>query len=1107
MVELFGESSTFPNNSPISNTSDFVEYRIRRVSKKDYFSYFGKLDGKSCLFKIDTGSDVSLLNIKLVGENLEKIPIKDIDLKCPNGEKIFIEFSVKVKIEIGKYEIEIPLFVANINDQCILGVDFLKLINLDNVFNKDFNEFTSKKELEDYQCLRIKDFSKKIPSILNDLFEKSSINLQEFEKEIFISFLNKFQDLFSCDIVAGNCDVIEHVINVKDSLPIKQAPRRIPFQQREEVDKIMEEMITKGIIEESQSPWVSPAVMVKKKDGTLRFCIDYRKLNNNTVKDSYPLPRIDDILDQLSGNSWFSTLDLKSGYWQLKIRPSDKEKTAFSFGKGLWQFTVMPFGLCNAPATFQRLMEKILHGIISKKCLVYLDDIIIFGKDFNQMFENLEEIFLRLREANLKINPKKCLLLQKDVKYLGHIVSEKGVTTDPEKITAVKDWPIPHTKKQLRSFLGFCSYYRKFVRGFSLIAKPLFALTENQIKFIWKDECSNAFEKLKLMLSSSSVLSFPKGKGQFILDTDASNIGIGAVLSQVQGEKEMVIAYYSRVLTKAERNYCVTRRELLAIVDAIKFFRHYLLGRRFLIRTDHISLKWLLSFKDLEGQLARWLERLQEFDFEVQHRKGESHKNADGLSRRLCETFGCEYCTRVEERSYSKIEKTVARLVLQGENLEEWQKDQEEDPNIAIIIQGKRKGTRPPRSDLTTHEISAQIYWSYWDALILQDGILYKKWEAPNLKSSFLQLIVPRKRVKQILEEIHDSPSGGHFGVNKTLEKVRKRFYWATYKQDIENWCKSCKVCISRKGPTGKGKSPMQVYNVGNPFERIQMDILGPLPITSSGNKYLIVIIDCFTKWVEAFPLKNIRARTVAEIFVNEFISRHGVPLEVHTDQGKNFESKLFAELMEILGIRKTRTTPLHPQSDGQVERQHQTILNYLAKYISQNQKDWDRWIPMFLLAYRSSKHETTGMTPAELYFARDLRLPVDLLRGNLPRSEEGEASSSIENFASTLREKLDEIHSEVKEKMNIKSSRVKSYYDRGVRKILFQEGERVWFFNPRRIKGRAPKLQSNWEGPFFVLKKFNDVVYCIQKTPRHRKKVVHADRLAPFIDRNIVNC
>ncbi|KMQ86314.1 integrase core domain protein [Lasius niger] len=276
------------------------------------------------------------------------------------------------------------------------------------------------------------------------------------------------------------------------------------------------------------------------------------------------------------------------------------------------------------------------------------------------------------------------------------------------------------------------------------------------------------------------------------------------------------------------------------------------------------------------------------------------------------------------------------------------------------------------------------------------------------------------------------------------------------------------------------------------------MDILGPLPTITSGNRYLLVIVDCFTKWVEAFPLKNIKARTVAKVFVSQIISKHGVPLEVHTDQGKNFESKLFAELMDLLGIRKTRTTALHPQSDGQIERQHQTIINYLAKYISENQKDWDRWVPMFLLAYRSAKHEITGMTPAELYFARDLRLPLDLLVRSPPKNE----SQSVGGFVRNLKEKLERIHSDVRERMNVKSSRVKSWYDRKARRTLFQEGEKVWFYNPRRIKGRAPKLQSNWEGPFLIVRKLRDVVYCIQRSSRHKKKIVHADRLASFSER-----
>ncbi|KMQ82085.1 integrase core domain protein, partial [Lasius niger] len=278
-------------------------------------------------------------------------------------------------------------------------------------------------------------------------------------------------------------------------------------------------------------------------------------------------------------------------------------------------------------------------------------------------------------------------------------------------------------------------------------------------------------------------------------------------------------------------------------------------------------------------------------------------------------------------------------------------------------------------------------------------------------------------------------------------------------------------------------------------MERVQMDIVGPLPLTISGNKYLLVIVDCFTKWVEAFPVKNIRAKTVAEIFVSQFVSRHGVPMEIHTDQGKNFESRLFSELMRLLGIRKTRTTALHPQSDGQVERQHQTIINYLAKYVSENQKDWDRWIPMFLLAYRSSKHETTGVTPAELYFARELRLPVDLLRGS-PRFNEDRLPPD-KNFVEDLKEKLEEIHSGVRERMVLKSLQMKARYDQKARGVLFQEGERVWLYNPHRSKGKAQKLQSNWEGPYLIVKRLSEVVYCIQKTSRHRKKVVHADRLA----------
>ena len=546
-------------------------------------------------------------------------------------------------MEIGEFTLEIPVYLTEIRDECILG-DFLKKIGLEKIFVSIFGK--EEENQENLLCSRICNPCVSFPDFLSEFFRKQSQTLDVSQREKFAGLLDEFQNIFIESVVAGNCSLEMHSINVMNSFPIKQSPRRIPLQMREEVDKILSEMKQQGVIEESHSPWVSPAVLVRKKDGSIRFCVDFRKLNAVTKKDSYPIPRIEDLHDRLSGNSWFCTLDLKSGYWQVKLRSQDKEKTAFSIGNGLWQFTVMPFGLCNAPATFERLMEKVLRPILNKICLVYLDDVIIFGKNFEEMLANLREVLLLLDKANLKLNPKKCSLFSREVKYLGHVVSENGISTDPEKIECVRSWPVPRNKKQVRSFLGFCSYYRKFVKGFSLIAKPLFVLTENLTKFFWNEECQQAFEKLKQNLISSPILSFPTVDGEFILDTDASNHGLGAVLSQIQDGKEKVLAYYSRVFNKAERNYCVTRRELLAIVDSFKTFHHYLYGRKFLVRTDHVSLRWLMSFKDLEGQLARWLERLQEYDFEIQHRAGKLHSNADALSRRPCIENSCVYIVK-----------------------------------------------------------------------------------------------------------------------------------------------------------------------------------------------------------------------------------------------------------------------------------------------------------------------------------------------------------------------------------------------------------------------------------------------------------------------------
>jgi len=420
------------------------------------------------------------------------------------------------------------------------------------------------------------------------------------------SILTDYADCFSrSEFDLGRTNLVKHKIDTGDSKPVRQALRRQPLAYLPEIDRQIEELTRHNIIEPAASPWASNLVIVTKKDGSLRMCVDYRGVNLQTKKDSYPLPRIADCLDALGSASYFSTFDLRSGYFQIGMDDEDKDKTAFLSRRGSFRFTSMPFGLCNAPSTFQRLMDSTLVGLNYEICLVYLDDIILFSHTVEEHLIRLCILFDRLRKANLKLKPSKCHLLQKEVKFLGHVISAGTVATDPEKTEKVASWARPQNVTEVRSFLGFASYYRRFLHRFSEIATPLYVLTGKNAKFIWSDECEKAFQTLKNNLVASPVMAMPQDIGEYRLDTDASNIAIGAVLSQMQDGEEKVIAYGSRTLIAAERNYCVTRRELLAIVYFTKQFRTYLLGSEFLLRTDHSALRWLKLTPEAIGQQAR----------------------------------------------------------------------------------------------------------------------------------------------------------------------------------------------------------------------------------------------------------------------------------------------------------------------------------------------------------------------------------------------------------------------------------------------------------------------------------------------------------------------
>jgi len=408
--------------------------------------------------------------------------------------------------------------------------------------------------------------------------------------------------------------------------------------KKEALETELNKLLDSGVIRSSDSPWSSPVHLVKKKDGSIRFCIDYKKLNTVTRKNAYPLPRIDESLESLGGNEWFCTLDLQSGYHQVAMNPNDIAKTAFSTHLGLFEWNVMPFGLCNAPATFEKMMSDMLAGLQWKICLVYLDDVIVFGRTLKESQERLQQVFDRLRSYGLRLKASKCRVFRRETQYLGRVVSAGGIKADPEKLSAIASWPRPEDMKEVRSFLGFVSYYRDFIADFARLAVPLqnLVVTSKKIKFVWGDAQEDAFLGLKRAFTQTPVLRYPRAKGKFILDTDASGFAISGVLSQVQDGVEVPLSFASNKLNKAQRNYCTTKRELMAIVVYSRKWKHFLIGSDFMIRTDHHSLRWLLNFKDAEGMMGRWLATLSEYGVTNEHivyRKGVDHINANSLSR------------------------------------------------------------------------------------------------------------------------------------------------------------------------------------------------------------------------------------------------------------------------------------------------------------------------------------------------------------------------------------------------------------------------------------------------------------------------------------------
>ncbi|UYV77154.1 hypothetical protein LAZ67_14003459 [Cordylochernes scorpioides] len=636
--------------------------------------------------------------------------------------------------------------------------------------------------------------------------------LSEIQRLQLVSCLDEFIGIFDFGSTPIKpTSTVKHKINTCDQSPIKQRPYRVAPSERRLIQDEVNKMIENHIVKPSESPWSSPVILVRKKDGTWRFCVDYRRLNKITKKDVYPLPRIDDALDSLAGSSYFSTMDLRSGYWQIEVDEKDREKTAFITPDGLYEFQVMPFGLCNAPATFERMIDSVLGSLKWNMCLCYLDDIVVYAPTFEEHLRRLQLVLSCIQKAGLSLNHKKCFFGSRRIKILGHLVDANGIHPDPDKVEAVSKFPKPRNISELKSFLGLCSYYRRFIENFSDKARSLHDLLKTEKQFYWDAAQKKSFEVLKTALISEPVFGHFDESADTHLHTDASGHGIGAVLLQIQGGKERPIAYASRSLTKAENNYSTTEKECLAVVWSISKFRPYLFGRPFTVVTDHHSLCWLVGQKDPFGRLARWALKLQEFDVTVIYKNGRKHKDADCLSR-------------------SPLENDQPSAVMSITNVDI---EQTKDPDLAKIIDNLNSG-------YTRKEFS------------IIDGILYKKNYSTTGRPWLM--MIPKHLRSEVMADLHDAPTAGHLGFARTYDKVKKRFYWPGLYRTVRQYVSHCRECQRRKKlPRRPAGQLVSIPPVEKPFYKVGVDLLGRFPVSKDGNRWIIVCTNYMTRFTTAY--------------------------------------------------------------------------------------------------------------------------------------------------------------------------------------------------------------------------------------------------------------